>query len=337
MIKHLKLNFPPILNDVVLQDLGNINVVCGKNNSGKSTLLESIKDKNKSALGRRLGKEEIDSIFNSSASVKQWIGFSDNRAREVYRMFLEEVSAEKDMWYEADKRAFVDRLSEHIRENPILRGWNFPDAFVFGALEKLFQDPSRVILLPPKRDLDLQASIDTSMKPTAEGKGVLNYLFYAASKFEGHEARELYIKISKAFIKITDGYSFHISAEEKNQIRLTFSYPRKSWIYAEACGLGLQDLLIILVFAILPNYQVILIEEPESHLHPDMQRKLLSFLKNETDKQYFISTHSNIFLNNAYIDRVFFTRFDDAIQVDDATSRASILDDLGWLCWINSE
>ena len=61
-----------------------------------------------------------------------------------------------------------------------------------------------------------------------------------------------------------------------------------------------------------------------------MQKKLLSFLRNGTDKQFFLTTHSNVFLNNAFVNKVFFTSFSDSVNVDDATSRASILDDLGY-------
>jgi AAA domain, putative AbiEii toxin, Type IV TA system len=330
MIKHLKLKFPPILNDLVLQDLGKLNVVCGKNNSGKSTLLESIRDKEKRVLGRRFNKEENDFIFDSSVSAEQWYGFSKAGRKQAYRALLEVVSTESEIWYENEKRLFIDKVAAGIKRNNILEGWSFPDAKVLEALDTLFRDDLKAGMLPPKRTLELQATIDTNVKPSTAGIGILNYLFYAASKFKGHELRVLFEKISDAFTRITDGYSFHISAEQNSAIRLSFSYRDKSWIYAEGCGLGLQDLLVILVLALLPDYQILLVEEPESHLHPEMQRKLLSFLKNETDKQYFISTHSNVFLNNAYIDRVFFTRFADAIQVDDATSRASILDDLGY-------
>jgi predicted ATP-dependent endonuclease of OLD family len=62
-----------------------------------------------------------------------------------------------------------------------------------------------------------------------------------------------------------------------------------------------------------------------------MQRRLLYFLRKEADRQFFMTTHSNIFLDNALVvDRVFFTNYNGNITVDDATSRASILDDLGY-------
>ena len=88
---------------------------------------------------------------------------------------------------------------------------------------------------------------------------------------------------------------------------------------------------MILYFAISSDYEVVLIEEPENHIHPEMQRKLLRFLSEETEKQYIISTHSNIFLNTTYAHRIFFTTFENGeIKVSDATKRTEILNELGY-------
>ena len=88
--------------------------------------------------------------------------------------------------------------------------------------------------------------------------------------------------------------------------------------------------MILLFFAISNKYELLLIEEPESHLHPEMQRKLLAFLAERPDKQYVIATHSNVFLDSAYVDRVFQTKYEQSISIEDQTTRAALLSDLGY-------
>ncbi len=54
MIKYLKIKNHKALVSAELSELGCINVICGKNNSGKTTVLEALSDSNCYGIGRKV-------------------------------------------------------------------------------------------------------------------------------------------------------------------------------------------------------------------------------------------------------------------------------------------
>jgi ABC-type cobalamin/Fe3+-siderophores transport system ATPase subunit len=331
--EHLRLRKHKGLQEIFLKNLGRINVICGPNNSGKTTVLECIIEKKHYSYGRVLNGESIQRINVGSMTGRNWTSPS---YKNLYEAALAKIFGESDIYFVDDLNSLWQKISKDYQEK---RGGSLSMGTEFGNayLAEFHPQPSTV-LIPAKRRLETSKQVNAFDLIRPDGEGVLNFLFNAKNQDESSQKWKQFDAISAAFHEISSGFEFDVFIWEKDpnvspprtNVELKFRKKGGSWIQAADCGLGLQELLIILYFALASEHEVVLVEEPENHVHPEIQRRLIAFLREKTEKQFFLSTHSSVFLNTQFADRVFTCRMTDSVHVENATSRAALLTELGY-------
>lgn len=77
------------------------------------------------------------------------------------------------------------------------------------------------------------------------------------------------------------------------------------YVAIDACGDGIQHLLMIAYYLATAPDSILLIEEPETHLHPGLQRNLMSVLRKKLTGQSIVTTHSAAILDAGLASCVF--------------------------------
>lgn len=330
MIQHLKIDFPPLVNSQFLLNLGKVNILTGRNSSGKTTILKRILEKpdvgitfqsdeqTKQILRRQMGdysrptEDEIDNFLNKSLEMLE--------GKTLYTSSAKDAA---DIITEAKK---ISAISHYGFDREIM---SIAEALVLSPLSE-----DSVLFLSPKRDMPHMTQAIFTGKLDAQSYMALSRLFFLKNQAADTRDKITFENIYKNFVEIT-GLEFDIQILEKEPattIQLLFRKTGGNWIVAQDEGLGLMEVLSMIVYSLDGKYQLLLIEEPENHLHPDLQRKLLSFLNSIESRQFILSTHSPVFLNPTMVDRIYFCKNTNReIIIDNDTNRAEALSHIGVL------
>ncbi|WP_020162151.1 ATP-dependent nuclease [Cycloclasticus pugetii] len=101
----------------------------------------------------------------------------------------------------------------------------------------------------------------------------------------------------------------------------------------ESLGTGVHEVVILATAATLLENTILCVEEPELHLHPLLQKKLIKYLADSTTNQYFFTTHSAHLLDAVESEIFHVTQVNGASVVRAIAStkeRSGICNDLGY-------
>jgi predicted ATP-dependent endonuclease of OLD family len=329
MIEYLNaINYKGI-SEIRLSELGHINVLCGKNNSGKTSILEALESSKESfRIGKKISSDDIEWLKELYSKEIRKYQAQHHIYEDWFSEYLNEYVKQHSVWYSDEVDAIVQDITDDWNKTrsgiptiPIKYSTIFENIF------KNIRSNYHTELIPPKRKLANKCIMSSTVSnPDIK---IASRIFHLKNQNLDSVEHKNYKKIYSSFKKITDFY-FNITLNEKDEISLYFSKDEKEWIEGESCGLGLADILLMVSISIDSQASFIFIEEPENHLHPEIQKRFLLFIKDIKSKQFILSTHSSVFLDPFLVDKIFYVYYDGKVKVTDETSKSEILHVLGY-------
>ncbi len=246
-IDHIKINRYKSIKEPININTFTINILIGKNNCGKSNILNAIElalkpEKDSSVLFYEKSDIEIDFIFNDKEL--RFLGFKEKACKLILRNNKRELKFKyESIEYDIKTSQYVSGQVKRLDE------FSFSD---LGQIQKDF-------------------------------RSLFSYKD-AIYKFE-RALRKHFPKVSADENAIETNY----------EVSGLFEGNRKATI--DWLGLGFRRVFSILLYAHHPEFPIVMIDEPETHLHPALIKKLLWAMENSNESQIYFSTHSPLFIN----------------------------------------
>jgi predicted ATP-dependent endonuclease of OLD family len=273
-IQKIKINQYKSIINMYIDDVNNINILIGPNNSGKSNLLDAI-----------------ESLF---LPTNQDVIFEDKESDYEIEIFLN-----------ADDKSFLKTSSNILLAK---RQGNEKKYFLDN---KEISNIDNLIIFFDKRFVRYDNKLLQNLDKIRED--------YRTLKTNHPVAFKKLMKFFNSFFPdIAEIISLEQSDELTNRLHSRLKKGDKVIEYARL-GSGVRRIFAIMLYYYHPEYFVILVNEPETKLHPALIGKIRDFiLSTENSYQSFITTHSPIFVTPTDIRYIFkvskdknhLTRFD---------------------------
>jgi hypothetical protein len=345
----------------ILKHPKRINVIIGKNNSGKSNIIRamclllqvkgasvSLQQFSPSLDGHRqqtlpvivTSIVPIDHVFPSQASqlISQYREKIGNEVSVRWNLQTGKIDGSHPFaafaldWLMNAYNALTSRSFPSSWPSERERYYPEIDVILIGKAVQAFQTLDRFVLVPVFREFRKSTESPEPGVEVFNGHNVVSKLRDMQIPSLGNERDQTVFNKIQRFVRELIGEPellLEIPKEERILVKL-----HGNRLPLEHYGTGVHHLAILCGALAMHESYVVAIEEPEIHLHPELQRKFFRFIAQETTNTYYLTTHSNVFLDAREDVSVYHVRFNGSKstveQADTPPQARQALADMGY-------
>jgi predicted ATPase len=312
-------NFKKIQEETFL--LSNFDLIVGINNSGKSTILQALAiwqycvDQFRRA--KRTGSRGIQIVLPNFTALPLpefnllWTERDVRKYKEIKGKNIPEyVYMEIDIYWKMEnglEQSFCVTMRYQSPQSVYAiprNGWNqFKE--IEGSLPRLVYVPPFSGIEPHEKWLD-DGNVRQNVGKAQPGSVLRNLLYRVIDK-------ELPVKENGDWIeiktKVKEWFDVDLNQPqyvkgESTEIIVTYKYRGKEFDIISG-GSGFHQILTLLAFLYgYPGITTILFDEPDAHLHVNLQQQILNYFKEKSGIQFITATHSEVFITGVEIGSV---------------------------------